>query len=310
MKKKKYPIKKEFFPYTVFSAPLNRLFLRFARTFMKPPRRFFHDPAIETKTIAFKGKEGEPFSLYLLSPKNEQGSLPCLYFVHGGGFIYPGTTSHYWMAMEYVKRLHVRLVYLEYGLAPEYPFPYSQEQSYQATQYLFDHAEELGIDPSRIGMVGDSAGATLCVSSILLGEERQTPIHPAFCILLYPWLDGRGNSESSKRFVDTPLWNANKTKKAGTYTNPGKRSFPPSMVSACEIEDLSFMPPCYIEVAEFDALHDDGVLFASRLKECGVEARLYETLGAMHGYDCKYKAPTVVEAFARRLDYVKEKFGL
>lgn len=310
MKKRRYPIKREFFPYSSFTAPRSPGVIKLAQKWMKVPSYFLHDKQIETKTIPLKGKKGETFTLYLLSPKGKEGPLPCLYFVHGGGFVFPATTSHYKMALSYAKELGIKVAYLDYNLTPKYPFPYPQEEGYAATQYLFSNAESLGIDPTKIGFTGDSAGAMIAVTSCLMAKEKGNPIHPRFLLLIYPWLDNRGDSHSNQVYTDTPMWNSSLSKNTHQYTNPGEVKYPPCMISPCEYEDLSFLPESYIEVAEFDCLHDDGVLFASLLGKEGIEARLYEEKGTMHGYDTKYKSKTMKACFQRRLSYVKEKFAL
>lgn len=306
--KRKYPIKKEFFPYSVFNAPSSKSFLRFARAFMKMPRFFSHPKDLDFKTFTLQGKEGETFRLHYLSQKDAKGPLPLLYFIHGGGFIYESASSHYKMALTFARALHINVAYLQYNLAPDYPFPYPQEEAYAGLSYLVSHAQELNIDVNDIGLMGDSCGGTLCASSLILASKRGLPFSPRFFLLLYPWLDNSGQSKSSQTYVDTPMWSSRKSKSAGSYTNPKKIPFPPEYVSICHYEDLSIFPSTYIEVAEFDPLHDDGVLFAKLLQEAGKSVSFEEVSGTMHGYDTKWNAPTVQQQIKKRLSFASLSF--
>ena len=143
---------------------------------------------------------------------------------------------------------------------------------------------------------------------MLLAHHNKCPYYPKFQLLVYPWLDNSGNSESNKKYIDTPMWNSKLSKNAGRFTNPNKIQFPAYYNSPVDYEVLSFLPPAYIEVAEFDCLHDDGVLFKNLLEKENISVTFYEIKGTMHGFDTKYKAPTSIEAMNKRIDFVKEMF--
>ena len=307
--KSRYPIDKGYFPYNRFAASSSLLFINFARTFMKVPRFFKKAKGLNVEKLSIDGYKEEKFDLYVLSKKDLKDNAPALLFFHGGGFIYEGTTSHYKLAIKYANECDCKVIYVKYNLAPKFPFPYPQEEAYIALDYVLKHAAELGIDPAKLGLTGDSAGATLSVSSLLLARQRGLEVKPLFHLLVYPWLDGKMDSDSMKKFTDTPLWNANLTKKSKHYTNPEGLPFSTEYVSQIESPDLSFMPPCYIEIAEFDCLHDDGLAYKKRLEDAGIEAKLTENKGAMHGYDSKYSYDKVQELWNQRVAYIKEKFA-
>ena len=128
-------------------------------------------------------------------------------------------------------------------------------------------------------------------------------------LLIFPWLDGRNGSESCKRFTDTPMWNSSLSQKVGPLIDPDPENTPLICRSPAEAESHRGLPPAYIETAEFDCLHDDGVLYARLLKEAGVEVEYHEAKGAMHGFDTVWKAPTTQEMVRRRVDYVRRMFG-
>ena len=308
--KTKYPIKKEFFPFNKFTAPKSKFMIKLAQFYMKPPRFLFKDKELNVKTIKINGYKDEEITLFIINKKDIKPISPCLIFIHGGGFVFEGSKSHYKNAIRFAKECDCKVIYIKYNLAPKYPFPYQQEECYIAYQYIFEHADELGIDINNIGITGESGGATLAVTSMLLAHHRSYKYYPKFQLLVYPWLDNRGDSESNKRFVDTPMWNSKLSKNAGRFTNPNKIEYPPYYVSPVEYIDKSFLPPAYIEVAEFDPLHDDGVLFKDLLIKENIEVIFYEVKGAMHGFDTKYQATTSKEMMNKRIIFAKEMFNL
>ncbi|MCR5491911.1 MAG: alpha/beta hydrolase [Bacilli bacterium] len=277
---------------------------------MRVPRFFLKNRCAKAESIVIKGKQDEEFSLYLLTPKEllEEKNLPALIFVHGGGFVFEASSSHYKLALAYALKCRCKVIYVKYNLAPKYPFPFPQEEGYKALEYAYTHATDLGIDPNKIALTGDSAGATICVSAILQAQEEGKDWKPLFQLLIYPWLDKRGDSESNRKYTDTPMWNSSRSKNSHSYTNPENKEFPPYINSPVEYGDLTKMPPAYIEVAEFDCLHDDGVLYHSLLKEAGVESILHETKGTMHGYDTKFKAPTTQKMVKQRIEFIRAMF--
>ena len=167
---------------------------------------------------------------------------------------------------------------------------------------------ELGIDPARIGVGGDSAGGTLTVTSCMMARDRGAAVRPLFQLLVYPWLDGRNTSESYRKYTDTPMWNSTLSKKVGPIMNPDPSATPLAYRSPVEAESHANLPPAYVEVAEFDCLHDDGVLYTHLLQEAGVEAELHEVKGTMHGFDTVFNAPTSQRMIQSRITYMRRKF--
>lgn len=306
----KYPISKEFFPFNLFAPPIGRSFVQLAQRHMKTPGFLFRDPelAVEEKTIP--GYQGGEIGLYILTPAGLKEPAPCLFYIHGGGFVFEGSNSHFRLAMTYAKEACCKVIYVRYRLAPAHPFPVPQEDCYAALCWVYDHADALGIRRDRIGITGDSAGGTLAVTCCLMARDRGAAVGPLFQLLVYPWLDGRGNSESCRRFTDTPMWNSTLSKKVGPLIDPGPADMPLAYRSPVEAESHAGLPPAYIEVAEFDCLHDDGVLYAALLEKEGIEAVLEEVSGTMHGFDTVFKAPTTQRMIRERVGYLRRMFGV
>lgn len=308
MAKNRYPISREFFPYNKFAPPMSRFFVHLAQLGMKTPRFLFRDPHLDVETRKIPGYQNAEIEIYILSPKGLSSPAPCLINFHGGGFVFEGSDSHFKLAMTYAKEGRCKVVYVRYRLAPKHPFPIPQEDCYAALCWVRDHAGELAIDPDRIGVCGDSAGGTLSVTSCLMARDRSAAVHPVFQLLVYPWLDGRNCSESFRKYTDTPMWNATLSKKVGPIINPDPSATPLAYRSPVEAASHRNLPPAYIEVAEFDCLHDDGVLYARQLKETGAAVEFHEVKGAMHGFDTVFNAPASQRMIQKRIAFIRRSF--
>lgn len=307
--KNKYPINREFCPASMFTPKLDRRTIRISQKMMgKVPNSLMKDPGLSIRSIMIPGYQDGEIELVVMTPIGVRYPAPGLLVFHGGGFIFEAAASHYIHAANYAKGAGCIAVFARYRLAPDYPFPYPQEDSYTALSWLFENAAELNIDPDNIGVTGDSAGGTLAVTSCLINRDRGGSYRPVFQLLVYPFLDNRGQSESYRKFTDVPMWNSSMSKEVAQYTDPDPENTPLAYRSPVEAESLYDLPPAYIEVAEFDALHDDGVLYSELLKDIGIEVELHETKGTMHGFDYVTHAPTTQKMEKLRIEYMKKKF--
>lgn len=309
MAKTKYPISKEFFPFNKFAPPMSKKFVLLAQRYMKTPKLLWKDPTLDVQTRKIPGYQGGEIEVYIITPRDLPAPAPCLVNFHGGGFVFEGYNSHYQMAMAYAREGRCKVVYVRYRLAPRHPFPVPQEDCYAALCWVHAHAAELGVDPSRIAVGGDSAGGTLSVVSCLMARDRGTAVQPLFQLLVYPWLDGRNVSESYRKYTDTPMWNSTLSKKVGPIINPDPGAIPLAYRSPVEADSHAGLPPAYIEVAEFDCLHDDGVLYAKLLRDNGIPVEFHEAKGTMHGFDTVFNAPTSQAMLQKRTAYIRHMFA-
>ena len=304
----KYPISKEFFPFNLFAPPMSKKFVLLAQKHMKTPKLLWQDPELDVQTRTIPGYQGSEIEIYIITPKGLPTPAPCLVNFHGGGFVFEGYNSHYQMAMAYAKEGRCKVVYVRYRLAPTHPFPIPQEDCYAALCWVQAHAAELGVDPNRIAIGGDSAGGTLSVVSCLMARDRGAAVRPLFQLLVYPWLDGRNESDSYRKYTDTPMWNSTLSRKVGPIINPDPDAIPLAYRSPVEASSHADLPPAYIEVAEFDCLHDDGVLYAKLLQAGGIPVEFHEVKGTMHGFDTVFNAPTSQAMLKKRTDYIRRMF--
>ena len=304
----KYKISKQFFPFSRFKPPISEKFLTLAVPHMKVPKRIFKDKYIDIARHEIESYDGEKIECLVMSPKEIGAPSPCLIYIHGGGFVLAAAGYHYKNAMRYASEVGCKVIFVNYRLAPKNPHPVFFEDCYSAMCWAYDNADTLGIDTSRIGIGGDSAGSTLSVGVIMMAKDRAHPISFAFQMLPYPFLDARNNSEACKKYTDTPMWNSKLSERIAPMTRVDRSRPDHIYYSPVEAENFAGFPPAYIETAEFDCLHDDGILYAKKLRDDGVDVVLNETLGTMHGFDIVQRAKITKSALAARVKFMKERF--
>lgn len=153
-------------------------------------------------------------------------------------------------------------------------------------------------------IAGDSAGGNLATAVTLMARDRGLAM-PSALMLIYPVTDKRMMTESMKRYTDTPVWDANLSKMMwNAYLGEQQ---PEHMEYASPVEASSFegFPPTYIEVAEFESLHDEGILLYERLKEIGIPVELHEIKGACHGFEIAIKSKITRDCMRRRIGWLR-----
>lgn len=206
----------------------------------------------------------------------------CLYF-HGGGWVLGSIETH----DELVRRLTVLsgcvFVSVEYPLAPEFPYPTAIEDSYAALQWMRDRAAELQVDPRRIGVSGDSAGANIAAVLCLMSRDRQGPSIAAQA-LTYPITDCDFERNSYRANAEGYFLSRKDMQWFWKYyvTNPSQMTEP--YASPLRAESLAGLPPALVLTAEYDPLHDEGIAYAQALQSAGVSTVHREFPGMIHGF--------------------------
>lgn len=300
-----YPIKEEFRPYIRFTPPIeNPRMVAAMGEKMRPPGWLWRDGEIDVRREVIPGCGGDPIEVLCICPKSNVVVKECLLYHHGGGFFFGGAPYHYRLAKAYALQIPCKVIFVQYRLAPKHPFPIPVEDSYCALLWAHERHRELGIDPQRLAVGGDSAGGGLAAAVCQMSRDRRGP-DIWFQLLVYPFTDRRLDSESNRRFTDTPVWNSKLSRiMVDAYLpNPDR----PDIAYASPLEAGCFagLPPAYIETAEFDCLHDDGAAYALALSQAGIPVELCQTRGTMHGFDLAEKAPTTRQAVARRVAYMR-----
>lgn len=305
----KYPIKPEFFPFSIFTPPLNRVTLKMANAVLNPIFWLHDDEYIKVGKHRISGHQGDEIDVFVLEPKRAEAdkAAPCLIYLHGGGFVMDAAPSHYVLAKQYAQRLGCKVVFVRYRLAPQFPFPTACEDCFAALKWVIESSKALEIDSARIGVGGDSAGGALAAALALMARDRLSQTL-SFQMLIYPVLDYRMNTESNRIYTDTPMWNSRLSEKMWKMYLPDEMAGCVEYASPAEAQSLCELPPAYVELAQFDCLHDEGAEYAQRLSGCAIDVVTEETNGTMHGFDVMVKSPTAQKCIEKRVKFMRRYF--
>lgn len=252
--------------------------------------------------------DGGVINALFYEPFSCDENVPLLVYYHGGAFTYKAAPYHFRLVKEYCIKANCKVLMVDYRLAPKYQYPIPLKDCYSALEYAVNNAEKLGVDKTKIAVGGDSAGGSLAASAALIARDNKLV---SLCgqMLIYPVLDKRINSESMKKFTDTPVWNSRLTKKMMPVYLPSLDVELIEYASPIEFENLAELPSTYIETAQFDCLHDDGVNYARLLNNADVDTILFETKETMHGFDMAGKSKITIKSVEKRVDFLKRIFG-
>lgn len=224
-----------------------------------------------------------PLFLYRRADTGPSGSAAL--FLHGGGMIMGWHRSYDMLVRNYVASSGVPLLSVHYRVAPEHPYPTPVEDCYTALRWLATHATDLGIDPARIAVMGGSAGGGLAASVTLLARDRGGP-PLARQLLLAPMLDDR-TATVDARTQSFCTWDCDDN-------ITGWRAFLGDMAGSDDVspyaapgraDDLSGLPPAYIDVGALDIFCDEDLTYAKRLMAAGIPTEFHLYAGAPHGFE-------------------------
>ncbi|MDQ4032251.1 MAG: alpha/beta hydrolase [Actinomycetota bacterium] len=229
--------------------------------------------------------EGPPVAVRIYRPGGHPEPSPVLIYLHGGGFVLGDLDTIHSSATRIADQVGVVVVSVDYRLAPEYPFPAGLEDCYAVLEWIAWHAGELGIDPRRIGVGGESSGGGLAAAVTLLARDRGGP-HLCFQCLLSPELDDRLDTISARFFIDTPKFDranalASWTYYLGKLGEPGSSGISEHAAPG-RATDLTGLPPAFVSACEFDPLRDEDIAYAHRLIQAGVRTELRYYPGTFH----------------------------
>ena len=289
------------------SYPFNKGVIDAGNLYQELDWRMTKIPAdMKEEMIIMEGAHDFPVKTTVFSPSSSKEELPALVYVHGGGFVYKAASYQKKLAINYAGQAGCRVFFPHYHLAPKYPYPAAYEDILSVYRYVMLHADELGVDKERIGLAGDSAGASIAALVCNRWEKEQINM-PCLQMLVYPVTDARMETDSMKRYTDTPMWDSRTNERMWSYYCGEdlelKKQASPMLCSL-----PSKLPGTYIETAQYDCLHDEGVAYAGKLKEAGAEVELNETEGTFHGYDAATGAQIVIRNINRRISFLKGRF--
>lgn len=260
---------------------------------LRPPeaRRVFRDqvavsggPPVSVgavRDLTVDGAAG-PLAGRLYSPEEEGLPRPLILFFHGGGFVVGDLETHDVPCRLLCRHAGARVLSVDYRLAPEHPFPAAVDDGRAALGWAIAHAEELGADPARIAVAGDSAGGNIATVAAWQAALDGGPA-PALQVLLYPSTDATSDTRSRELFQGGFLltrglmdWFAEQYIAAADPADP--------RVSVLYARDLGDVAPAFVVTAGFDPLRDEGEDYARALRAAGVPVALRRFPGLIHGF--------------------------
>ena len=253
-----------------------RAFTELCRAFAGP-----HPEGLSVCDETVPGPHGD-VAVRIYRPAGE-GAMAGMVYFHGGGWVVGDLDSHddhcAWMA----AASGVVVVSVDYPLAPENIHPGPFEASDVAVRHIAAHAADYGIDPARLGIGGDSAGAALAAAVALKARDEGGPAL-ALLLLIYPTLGCDHSLPSFAENADAPgLTTGDMTKYLRLYTGQEPEEITDSRAAPLLATDLAGMPAAMIAACGLDPLRDEAAAWHERLERAGVPSRYYLGEGLVHG---------------------------
>jgi acetyl esterase len=251
-------------------------------------------PVREARDIDVPGATGSlPARVYR---PDADASVPTIVFLHGGGFVIGDIETHDNQCRMVCREVGAVVLSLAYRLAPEAPFPAGVEDCVAATRWAAEHIADLGGDPDRLAVAGDSAGGNLAAVVAQVARDDGGP-RLAAQLLVYPATDFAGDyysrTENAEGYF---LTRADMEWFASHYIGEAS-DLTDRRLSPVHAEDLSGLPPAVVVTAEYDPLRDEGEAYARALERAGVPVTLRRYDGLIHGFfDLSALSPAAADA--------------
>jgi len=238
------------------------------------------EPVHEVANLTIPGPGGElPLRVY--RPASAR-PLPALLYFFGGGWVLGTIDTADGVSRSLANSSGALVAVVGYRLAPEHPFPAAVDDCYAAVRWVAGHAEEIGADPARLVVGGDSAGGNLAAAVALRARAGGPAL--AGQLLVYPNTDQLADDRSMRAADDPFLFNRRSVAwyRRHYLANPDDAADP--LASPLRAESLAGLPPALVITAEYDPLRDQGEAYAHRLADAGVQVELSRYPGMAHGF--------------------------
>lgn len=262
------------------------------------------DPSVTVTEYFAPGPRGAPdVRVAIYRPDTLPDNAPTVLQIHGGGFLFGTAELGDPRNRAMAKSVGCAVASVDYRLAPETQYPGGLEDCYAALVWLKDHASQLGLDPERIAIRGESAGGNLAAALAILARDRGGP-DVCFQLLIYPMLDDRTVTRDPHPFAGQFVWDASSNRfgwECWLGVPPGSSGVP-ALAAPARVEDLSGLPPTFIATAALDLFIDENLEYARRLIRAGVPTEVYVAPGAFHGFEAMCPQADVSQRFAMQAD--------
>jgi acetyl esterase/lipase len=226
-------------------------------------------------------------------------------YAHGGGMISLNIDDYDGIISDYVAGTGVPFLSVDYRLAPEAPGPSLAEDVFSAIRWLIEQANEVGVDPMRIAVMGDSGGGGVAAGAAILARDHGIDL--AAQLLIYPMLDDR-TIMPDPSLLPTAVWNYDNNYTAWRAVLGdafGSANVPPAIAPG-RLTNFEGLPPAYIEVGDVDIFRDEALAYARSLGRAGLTTELHVHAGAPHGFDLFARHAALSQrALADRMRYIR-----
>jgi acetyl esterase len=221
----------------------------------------------------------------VVRPPRRDGLLLGVVYGHGGGWVFGDRHTHHRLIRSLAVAADAAIVFVDYDRAPEARHPVQNEQAYAVLGWLADNGAEVGVDPQRLAVAGDSSGANMATVVALLAKRRGGPPLAAQ-VLFFPTTDAAFDTPSYHRYADGPYLDRAAMQWFWDHYLPdhARRGDPTAAPLHASLDDLAGLPPALVITAEHDPLRDEGEHYAHRLADAGVDVTAARYLGAIHAF--------------------------
>ncbi len=265
-------------------------------------------PDVNKRMLVIQGYNDLNFRTEIFEPVNTREKLPALVFIHGGAFSYRAASYHIRLAAIYAVSAGCRVFLPDYHLLPDHPWPAAWHDCLALYRYISENPDLTGVDTDKIGIAGDSAGAFFAEMLCNL-YEQETLKKPCLQMRVYPLTDYDTDRDSMKRNSDAPVWNLKGHERMMKYYFPEMSWEEIRKLMPMQQELPQLIPDTYIETAEYDILHDEGILYGKKLEAAGAAVEINDTTGTFHGYDTAINSKIARMNIEKRIAFLKRTYN-
>jgi acetyl esterase len=238
---------------------------------------------IEDRTLPV-GPKGQ-VGIRIIRPKGAAQPLPPVVYTHGAGWVFGDKDIYDRLMRDLANGANAAIVFVDFSRSPEAKYPTAIEESYAVAKHVAEHGKEMGLDPSRLAVAGDSVGGNMTTALTMLAKQRGGP-HIGCQVLFYPVCNAKFDTASYKQFAAGHFLTLEAMKWFWNQYMPddARRNEPTASPLQATPEQLKGLPPALVINGEFDVLRDEGEAYAHKLIEAGVEVTAVRFHGTIHDF--------------------------